>query len=702
MASDIRSTPSRPLDRSVSTWSLASHASPKLDYLRFAVSSTVAGLLTLDIAFITDLPRPWWAMMAAFVTTQPMAGNLRPRMTYRVLGVLLGAAVAVALIPRLINWPLLMSAAFAIWVAICLFFSVLDRTPRAFMFMLAGYTAAIIGFPYIDQPGDIFEIAVVRVEEMILGIGCATVVHSLLRPWSAVTVLNMRTGAFLKDAGAWIADALRGLHNFREDRERHRFASDISELGILSPHLAPDTLGIDATRRMAGALQDRMSILLPLASAAEDRLDALKERGALGEPIRALVADIVGWLSDEALRTRIDARTLRDRCRTLSPDLSGARDWDTLLTASLCERLADFLEAYDDCRRLAVHLETPTQETFGRVKYLLAQRSRSLHRDYQLAALTGLAAGMSVFLYCGIWIAIAWPEGAATAAFAAIVSCSFVAQDDPAPVIGRYLAYTAAALPVSAIYLFLILPMVDGAVMLSVVLVPVLMVMSYVQAIPTRAARALPMLACFIVAMGFLDRYTADFARFLNVAFAQMGGVVVTIGPARLFRAIAAQRAARRLLRLCWHDLAAMAAQRHPLDEIAWSNRMLDRIALLSPRLALAGPAEPVAASDALRDLRIGRNIVHLQRARVEAQPDLAAPPIDQVLTGLESLFRGRVAHGVVVSPPHSLLSAVDRALSALAAVPASPPRRAAMLALTGIRRNLFTHALPYIPEVIS
>jgi uncharacterized membrane protein YccC len=674
---------------------------PELDYLRFAISSTIAGLLTLDIAFITDLPRPWWAMMAAFVTTQPMAGNLRPKMTYRVVGVLLGAVVAVTLIPRLINWPPLMSAAFALWVAICLFFSVLDRTPRAFMFMLAGYTAAIIGFPYIDQPGDIFAIAVARVEEMILGIGCATVVHSLLRPWSAVTVLNMRTGAFLKDAGAWIADALRGLHNFREDRERHRFASDISELGILSSHLAPDTLGIEATRRMAGALQDRMSILLPLASAAEDRLDVLKERAALSEPVQALIADIVAWLSDQRMRERISANELMARCRALSPDLSGAPDWDTLLTASLCERLSDFLEAYDDCRELALHLEAPTQETFGRVKDLLARRRRSLHRDYPLAILTGLAAGMSVILYCSIWIAIAWPEGAATAAFAAIVSCSFVAQDDPAPVIGKYLAYTAAALPISAIYLFLILPMVDGAVMLSVVLVPVLMVMSYVQAIPSRAARALPMLACFIVAMGFLDRYTADFARFLNVAFAQMGGVVVTIGPARLFRAVAANRAARRLLRLCWRDLATMAALRHPLDEIAWSNRMLDRIALLTPRLALAGPAEPLAASDALRDLRIGRNIVHLQRARVAARPDLAAPPIEQVLAGLEALFRDRVAHGAAAPPPHSLLTAVDHALSALAEVPASPPRRAAMLALTGIRRNLFAHALPYSPEAI-
>ena len=40
---------------------------------------------------------------------------------------------------------------------------------------LFGYTAAIIGFTGITAPGDIFDLVVLGVEEITLGIICATV-----------------------------------------------------------------------------------------------------------------------------------------------------------------------------------------------------------------------------------------------------------------------------------------------------------------------------------------------------------------------------------------------------------------------------------------------------------------------------------------------------------------------------------------------
>jgi multidrug resistance efflux pump len=50
--------------------------------------------------------------------------------------------------------------------------------------MLAGYTAALIGFPAVDAPGTVFDVALARVEEITLGIVCATVIHSVVLPQS--------------------------------------------------------------------------------------------------------------------------------------------------------------------------------------------------------------------------------------------------------------------------------------------------------------------------------------------------------------------------------------------------------------------------------------------------------------------------------------------------------------------------------------
>jgi uncharacterized membrane protein YccC len=78
------------------------------------------------------------------------------------------------------------------------------------MLMLAGYTAAIIGFPAVSRPEAVFDIAVARVTEIVLGITCATLAHSLLWPKSVATALEPRLKRWLADARAWYDDILAG------------------------------------------------------------------------------------------------------------------------------------------------------------------------------------------------------------------------------------------------------------------------------------------------------------------------------------------------------------------------------------------------------------------------------------------------------------------------------------------------------------
>jgi uncharacterized membrane protein YccC len=60
-------------------------------------------------------------------------------------------------------------------VALCVFVSLFDRTPRSYMFVLSGYTAALIGFPSVLAPDTVFDTAVSRVDEIILGVVCAAI-----------------------------------------------------------------------------------------------------------------------------------------------------------------------------------------------------------------------------------------------------------------------------------------------------------------------------------------------------------------------------------------------------------------------------------------------------------------------------------------------------------------------------------------------
>src|ERR1700739_363637 len=113
----------------------------------FAIKIALAALLALGIAFWVDLPRPYGAVASVYTVSQPLSGATTSKAAYRLYGTILGAIAAVVLVPNLVNIPELLCLALALWISGCLYFSLLDRTPRSYTLMLAGFTPAFVGFP---------------------------------------------------------------------------------------------------------------------------------------------------------------------------------------------------------------------------------------------------------------------------------------------------------------------------------------------------------------------------------------------------------------------------------------------------------------------------------------------------------------------------------------------------------------------------
>jgi uncharacterized membrane protein YccC len=83
-------------------------------------------------------------MTTVYLTSQPLSSVLRAKATDRVIGTFFGGAAMVAIVPNLIGPPELTTLAIILWVALCVFVSLLDRTPQSYMFVLSGYTAGHI------------------------------------------------------------------------------------------------------------------------------------------------------------------------------------------------------------------------------------------------------------------------------------------------------------------------------------------------------------------------------------------------------------------------------------------------------------------------------------------------------------------------------------------------------------------------------
>ena len=283
----------------------------------FSLKCFAAAMLAYYVALSIGLTRPYWAVTTTYITAQPLAGAVLSKALFRTIGTILGAAAAVVLVPSFVSAPLVLSFALALWLGLCLYISQLDRTPRAYTFLLAGYTASIIGFPSVDVPGTIFATAILRVQEILIGIVAAAFVHGVIFPHTVTARLYQRIDAILLDAERWSRGSLLRDRPGTLAKERSGLAVGLAELLQLSVHLPFDTARILPRVRTVRALEDQLSMMLPLASTVEDRIDALAATpDGVPVPVYALLDRVGAWLARPGCSTRPVATPPRRRCST--------------------------------------------------------------------------------------------------------------------------------------------------------------------------------------------------------------------------------------------------------------------------------------------------------------------------------------------------------------------------------------------------
>lgn len=664
----------------------------------FSLKSYLSAIMALYLSYSIGLPRPFWAMTTAYIVAQPWSGAVRSKALYRLVGTFCGSAMTVYMVPRLSNSPVVMTAAMVAWVGFCLYLSVLDRTPRSYLFMLAGYTAAMIGFPSVTDPSQVFDTALARVEEISLGIVCATLIHSIVLPRGLAPALTLQLDKAVRDAKLWIHDTLIGQTTEQKDRDRRVLANDITQLRLLSTHVPFDTGNLRWTAGAVRAMQDQIAALTPAVSAVEDRMRALQADGqTLPEPVSQVLADISEWINAGAQATHETAVQLRAAVSRLTPAIDSHSGWRDALLASLMTRLRELIDTYDECLALRREIRAGLAGAPLRApRAATSTPNRALHRDHGMALLSAAAAGVAISVVCAFWIGTASSNGATAALMAAIFSCFFASQDNPVPGIMQFLTYTVYSIPLSALYLLGIMPAIHSFEMLALAMLPTAFVIGIFIARPTSAGKAMAMLFGFLGTMALQDTHTADLVSFLDTQVAQCMGVAAAAIIAAIFRTVSADWSARRIQAANWHELAMLASSPRTPARHTYAARMLDRIGLLQPRLALAKRPDDLVAADALKDLRVGRDITELQRARRHLP--MADATIAPLLDSLAQFFRQRSAWRGADKTP-DMLAQIDRALASVTATPGTVAARdRAVVALVGLRRAFFPDAADYQP----
>ncbi|WP_427306671.1 FUSC family protein [Cupriavidus sp. H39] len=633
----------------------------------FSLKAFAAAMLALYIALALGLPRPYWAMATVYFVSHPLTGATRSKAAYRVAGTVLGAAAAVATVPQLVNMPIVLMGAIALWISVLVYLSLLQRTPRSYVCLLAAYTLPIVALPAVSQPAQVFDIAVARIEEIVIGIVCAGLVGAVVFPAKVAPALRARAATWLADAAAWATDILAGSP--RAAHSRHRLAADILALDQLVSQLAYDTEG-SHTLRHARALRRRMTMLMPLLSSLDSVLQALRcQAGGIPPDLRRALAATAAWLGGDAVSAPPAAP---EGWRI--PPRAGAGGWHDGLAATAADQLQRLCALYGECRALQQGMgdhragtALPRAEGGART----GPEAAGHHHDHGMLLFGALSSGLAVFCAGLLWIFSGWEDGAAAVAVASIACCFFAAIDEPRRMAGAFVRWSTVCLLISSAYLFLVVPHAHTFEALAAMLALPYLGIGLLMARPGFQLIAMLLSVNTAAFANVQAVFDADFLAIFNTCLGSAAAMVYAPLWSVAARPFGARAAARRLVRASWHDLAQAATLRATDGDARLGARMLDRLGQLVPRLGAAG--DPLSA-DGFHALQVGYCALALHQALPDLPPS-ARKPVRRVLAAVARHFRAQLRAGHRVPAPAGLATAVGEAMAAVAASSRSSQR---------------------------
>ncbi|HIE9490886.1 TPA: FUSC family protein [Klebsiella quasipneumoniae subsp. quasipneumoniae] len=594
----------------------------------YAAKSFAAAMLAYYLALSIGLQRPSWAIITVYIVSQTSAGASLSRSVYRLVGTVVGAAATVIIVPTFVNQPILCSVMLALWIAGSLCLSLLERTPRGYAFLLAGYTASLIGFPAVSAPGTIFDLAVTRVEEIVIGILCAGLIHRFVLPVRIAGRFNSTLAQTLATARQRIADTLAGKPVAAETL---RLALSLQFLQGINHHLPWDD-GLSVPHRQARkAIHDRLARLLIVNGELYDRL---QRSGPPPDDLQALLAEAEAWLTGpQAARSAPSADGLLSRCeRLIVRYAADAQTMDEALRLSLARHLAEAIRLLLESERLA-------KAVYRRRSPALppdagAAKGYVFHRDPLSALRTSFGAFVIILSGCLIWIGSAWPDGGTAVSILGVCCSLFASFDAPAAHLVKYLIGCVWGVLFSLLYSFVLLPQVNEFALLAAVLAPVYLLAGSLQARPATTFMAMGITLTLPILCELGASYRGDFATAINTALALFIAVGYAAFGMRLLQTVQAETAIRRLLTLCQRDIRRAARGRLAHNAHRWTNLMIDRTALLLPRLPQSGPAAGQLLDTMLRDIRTGLAVIHLRR-RYQQADSASADAVQALLDAL-------------------------------------------------------------------
>jgi len=618
----------------------------RLDLI-FAIKTFIAGMLALFVSFELDLINPMWSIGTVLIIANPYSGMVSSKCVYRVVGTIGGAVIALTLTPHLINTPWLFTVVLSLWVGFALYVSLLDRTPRSYAFMLAGYSTAMIVFnaiTYIDQY-NIFDIALARVIEISIGVISSAVVSATILPMHIGSAIKQRVIKTLKDTENLFANLLTADPQQNNTQLLATITRDTTDIHALAVHLSYEKGELHGMTKPLQEMLHQISMVVANLVALSERIKQLQELRFIethSEKLQQLSAHVVHFLEQKDLIVDENILQLPDEFESDFLSLmDSASAQQQVLVAAMKMDVRHFISNVLAVKVLWQRIQQGNKEIPDNITPMTTKYP-SLHRDHGVAIRGGISAVLITFIVTGVWIISGWKAGFMMAQMGAVTACILTALDNPVPVLRIFIWGSIASAVLVFVYAFGIFPHVTTFWELGLVLLP--MFLFAVSMMANQMLMPVGMVLGINTMMGLNlhNAYSMDAVSYLDGSFAMILGVLVSLVVIDVVRAMSPDTSASRILALHYRAMRQAIYLPYGLDFKVHLRSMLDRIGILNSKMVQSGEIK-TSIHQALIE---SSSIVDLSRLQELAnqfpQNSELAHHIGNLQQNLDELFRAK------------------------------------------------------------
>lgn len=499
----------------------------------FVAKTVVAMYVTCWLAMLFQLEQPATAMITVAIVMHPQSGMVLAKSFYRALGTFAGSLFGLVLMSLFPQQRELFLLSLSLWVAMCAGGATLYRNFAAYGFVLAGYTAAIVTLPAVSNPLNVFDSAVMRVSEVMLGIIVSGVVSDVVLPERLRPLLRRSAREHFAHFIDFARGSTGGSIPRREMENAHlRFVRAAVQLEDLRASVIFEDPEARARSSRMRLLNQRYMAASTSFQSAHHLINRLQRGGRdqVAAALIALYAPIGEALSPDPAQQQ-DPAVLAPRleaCEEVLPPLAARLRAELPADAWLeFDTGASLLRRFCSEMRDFTALEASLRE--GKLKGAVEIVHFRRGNDGLGAAVSVLRTFLTMSVLSVFWLSSGWSYGSSAMLLATIFSGLFAASPNPMVAVTNTLAGYASGMLGGYFVTFYGLPGGDGFAMLIIATLPFLLIGPYL----TTRNHTLPGVGAgytlgYVYILALKNPMVYDPTRFLNDAIAQVVGMAMT------------------------------------------------------------------------------------------------------------------------------------------------------------------------------